>query len=107
MKKILLTLSIAAAATSMLMSCGGKKSTGTEDTTTSGMTSIVCDQSFQNILNQEIEVFEFTYPNASIIPFYQDESAAIDSLMQMKTRLIVTAHELTQEQKGLQSSLTR
>ena len=107
MKKILLTLSIAAAATSMLMSCGGKKSTGTEDTTTSGMTSIVCDQSFQNILNQEIEVFEFTYPNASIIPYYQDESAAVDSLLQMKTRLIVTAHELTQEQKDYLKSKNR
>ncbi|MGM9803204.1 MAG: PstS family phosphate ABC transporter substrate-binding protein [Muribaculaceae bacterium] len=107
MRKITMSLAMASLTLAMLMSCGKSKSTGVEDTTTSGMTTIVCDQSFQNILNQEIEVFEFQYPNASVIPFYEDESAAIDSLMQMKTRLIITAHELSQEQKDYLKSKNR
>lgn len=107
MKKALFTFAIVSVVASALVSCGKSKKTGVEDTTTSGMATIVCDQSFQNILNQEIEVFEYTYPNASIIPFYQDENAAIDSLLQMKTRLIVTAHELTQEQKDYLKSKNR
>ncbi len=98
MRKLIFSILISSVVATVLVSCG-KATKGVEDTTTSGVASIVCDQSFQNILNQEIEVFEFTYPNASIIPYYQDEKACIDSLLEMKTRLIVTAHELTQDQK--------
>lgn len=107
MRKTLFTMAAAMLAATVMVSCGKSKTTGVEDTTTSGMASIVCDQSFQNILNQEIEVFEFTYTKASIIPFYQDEQSAIDSLLQMKTRLIVTAHELTQNQKDYLKSKNR
>ena len=107
MRKTLFTIGLSIVVMCITVSCGKSKSTGVEDTTTSGMATIVCDQSFQNILNQEIEVFEFTYPKASIIPFYQDENAAIDSLMQMKTRLIITAHELTDEQKEFLKSKNR
>ena len=29
-----------------------------------------CDDGFKNILEEEIEVFEYSYPESSIIPFY-------------------------------------
>lgn len=90
----------------MLTCCTGGKS-GPTDTTTSGVASILCDQTFQNILNQEIEVFEYTYPEASIVPTYLDENAAIDSLLNDRTRLIITGHELSQEQKDYMKSKER
>ncbi len=49
-------------------------------------------------MGQEIDVFEYTYPNANIIPYYTDEKSALDSLLQNKTKLIITAHKLTKEQ---------
>ena len=101
MRKLLITAIAGAAVAVAMVSCGKSKTGGVEDTTTSGVTSIVCDQSFQNILNQEIEVFEYTYPKASIVPYYTDEQSCIDSLMNLSTRLIVTAHELTQDQKDM------
>lgn len=101
MRKLLITAIAGAAVAVAMVSCGKSKTGGVEDTTTSGVTSIVCDQSFQNILNQDIEVFEYTYPKASIVPYYTDEQSCIDSLMNLSTRLIVTAHELTQDQKDM------
>lgn len=84
----------------LLLTIAGCDTKKPESTATSGLITVVCDESFQNILSQEIDVFEYTYPNANIIPYYTDENSAIDSLMQLKTRFIVTAHDLTEAQKN-------
>lgn len=85
-------------------SCSRHKPT---DSTTSGMTSIMCDESFANIMEQEVDVFEFTYPKASVIPFYVPEDAAIDSLVEGKTNFIVTSHELSKETTEYLNSINR
>ena len=64
----------------------------------SGSATIFCDDGFKNILDEEIEVFEYTYPDASIIPFYVSEGEAIDSLMADATQAIISTKELTKEQ---------
>ncbi len=100
MKKCILISSLA---TLMLVlglattSCDRHKPT---DSSTSGLTTVFCDESFKNIINQEVDVFEFTYPNASIMTTFTDERSAIDSLMNRKAGLIVTARELTDKQKA-------
>lgn len=58
-------------------------------------------------MSQEVDVFEFTYPNASIMAYYTDEHSAIDSLITKKSSLIVTARELTQKQKDYLKSQNR
>ncbi len=68
------------------------------NTSTSGLTTIMCDNSFENIIQQEINVFEYVYPEASVIPYYVSETAAVDSLLKMKTRLAVISRELTKEE---------
>ena len=42
----------------------------TKNTSTSGIATVICDESFENILNQEVEIFEYTYPNANIMAYY-------------------------------------
>lgn len=75
-----------------LTSCDKK----TTNTSTSGLGTIVCDASFENIMNQEIDVFEYnTHGNASIIPYYTTEKACFDSLLDLRTKSIVVARELT------------
>ena len=64
----------------------------------SGSATIYCDDGFKNILEEEIEVFEFTYPQASIIPFFVSEGEAIDTFMNDGTQAIITTRELTKEQ---------
>ncbi len=63
-----------------------------------GSASIFCDDGFKTILDEEIEVFEYTYPESSIIPFYMSEQACIDSLLADRTQSIIVTKELTQEQ---------
>lgn len=64
-----------------------------------GSATVYCDEGFRNVLDEEIEVFEYTYPNASIIPFYVAENQAIDSLMSGATHGIITTRELDKEQQ--------
>ena len=64
----------------------------------SGSATIYCDDGFKNILQEEIEVFEYTYPQSSIIPFYVSEGAAIDTFMNDGTQAIISSKELTKEQ---------
>lgn len=63
-----------------------------------GSATIFCDDGFKNILDEEIEVFEYSYPEASIIPFFVSEAEAVDTLLADKTQAIIITHELTPEQ---------
>ncbi len=63
-----------------------------------GSGTMYCDDGFRQILQEEIEVFEYQYPESAIIPYYVDEQTAMDSLLENKTHLIVTTHELTEDQ---------
>lgn len=64
-----------------------------------GSGTIYCDDGFKTILNEEIEVFEYSYPESSIIPFYVSEQEAIDTLMANATNAIIVTRLLTKEQK--------
>ena len=63
-----------------------------------GSATIFCDDGFRNILDEEIEVFEYSYPQSSIIPFYVSEGEAIDTLMADGTQAIITTRELNKDQ---------
>lgn len=64
-----------------------------------GSATLFCDDGFRNVLEEEIEVFEFSYPGSSIIPIYVSEQDAIDTLLNDGTQAIIVTRELTQEQK--------
>lgn len=64
-----------------------------------GTATVFCDDGFKNALDEEIEVFEFSYPGSSIIPFYVSEQEAIDTLLADGTQSIIVTRELTKEQR--------
>ncbi len=73
-----------------------------------GSATIFCDDGFRNILDEEIQVFEFSYPDASIIPFYVSEQEAIDTFLADKTQSIIITRELTQDEvKYMKSKFKR
>ena len=74
-----------------LTSCDKKSST----TSTSGTMTMVCDESFQNVLEQEIDVYEYVYPESHILCRYLPQSEALDSLLQFKTSTAVISRQLT------------
>lgn len=63
-----------------------------------GASTVYCDEGFKNILDEEIEVFEYSYPTASIIPYYVSETEALNALLEDKTQGAITTKELTKEQ---------
>jgi len=73
-----------------------------------GSATVFCDDGFRNILEEEIEVFEYSYPEASIIPFYVSEQDAIDTLLANRTQAIIVTRELSKEQiKYMKSKFKR
>lgn len=89
-------MAVAALVALSVISCD-KKATSTS---TAGMAKVACDQSFKNILQQEIEVFEYIYPEASIMPYYVDEQAAVDSLLNIgDVKTIVITRELSEKER--------
>jgi len=78
----------------------GKREAPKGNSSTSGTCVVACDASFENVMQQEIEVFEYIYPNASILSRYMDEKSCVDSLLFGSARVAVIGHELSKEQIG-------
>lgn len=68
---------------------------------TTGTTTIVCDNTFQNIMQQEVDVFEYQYPEAHILARYATQTEALDSLMSLNTKTIIISRDLTDREKQI------
>lgn len=84
------------AAALCVASCNYEKKT---NSSTSGTATFVCDNSFENIFEQEVDVFEYQYPDAHLLVRYGTQSEAFDSLFSLNTRTIVAARDITAQEK--------
>ncbi len=82
----------------LLAACQCKPKDGRTDTYTSGVIAIAADESFQPIVQEEIDVFEGLYPLAGIVPRYVTEVEAVNLLLKDSLRLAITSRRLTQEE---------
>ena len=82
----------------MLAACNRKPKDGLTDTYTSGVIEIAADESFQPIEQEEIDVFEGTFPLAGIVPLYTTEVDAVNLLLKDSVRLAITTRTLTAEE---------
>lgn len=69
------------------------------NSSTTGTMTMVCDNTFENIMRQEVDVFEYQYPDAHVLTLYAPQSVALDSLLSLNTRTIVIPRDLTKEEK--------
>lgn len=69
------------------------------NSSTNGTMTMVCDDTFRNIIEQEIDVFEYQYPEAHILARYATQGEALDSLMSLNTRTVVISRDLTQKER--------
>ena len=81
-----------------LSACSSKPKDGLTDTYTSGVIAITADESFQPIVQEEIDVFEGLFPLAGIVPRYTTEVDAINQLLKDSVRLAITTRTLTPEE---------
>lgn len=82
----------------ILASCKHKPKDGRTDTYTSGVIEIAADESFQPIVQEEVDVFEGIFPLAGIVPRYTTEVDAINLLLKDSVRLAITTRTLTAEE---------
>lgn len=89
-----------AAATMMLLTLPGcLKYEKKANSHTSGTTTLVCDNTFENIMKQEVDVFEYQYPEAHILARYATQAEALDSLLSLNTKTIVISRDLTDAER--------
>lgn len=91
-----------------LTGCGTKKKQiEINDTLTSGIINISVDESFKPVIDEQIKVFESSYPNAKIIAHYKPEADCLrDILRDSATRMVIVTRGLTRkEEKYFKDSL--
>lgn len=91
MKKYLYTLATLISIL-ILTSCGKSKTTEKYD---EGKAVMYCDEGFASFMEEEIDVFEYTYDKAFVLSRYMSETEAINAMMKDSCQLIVTSKQLT------------
>lgn len=84
----------------VLAACRTKPKDKYTDTPTSGVVPVGVDESFEPVVEQEIEVFEGIYTLAGIVPEYQSEVEVINLLLKDSVRLAITTRKLTEEERA-------
>lgn len=78
-----------------LLSCESKNKDGKTDTLTTGVIKIAVDESFQPIIQEQLDVFEMQFPKAGIVPIYTNEVEAINSFLKDSVRVCIVTRPLS------------
>lgn len=91
----------------VFVSCKPKKNNYLYDTTYTGTINISVDESFKPVIEEQIKMYEESYPGANIIAHYKPEADCIrDLLKDTATRTIIITRAISpQEEKFLRDSL--
>src|SRR2546428_10297547 len=68
------------------------------DTPTSGSINISVDETFEPLVQAELDVFQATYPNAKIKTQFKPENDAVNDLLKDSVQLIVVPRELSKQE---------
>lgn len=92
----------------MLPGCeSGKKENTIYDTPLKGTINISVDESFEPVINEQIKVYESSYPGTKIIASYKSEADCFRDLQKDSTRMIIVAKGLSpEEEKFFESKLS-
>lgn len=93
-------LVFAALITGMLASCDDGKPKHT-DTLASGSIDISVDETYQPVIEEQLRVFDSSYPEAKIAAHYKPENECFKDFFDSKARLILVTRPLTQAEKDL------
>ncbi|MHC1706952.1 MAG: PstS family phosphate ABC transporter substrate-binding protein [Bacteroidales bacterium] len=84
----------------VVTACSGNKN-NIEETPTRGNIKIAADESFQLLINSEVETFHSIYTYALIRASYKPESDVIADLLNDSVRIIVVTRDLTQSERDI------
>ena len=69
-----------------------------DDTLTSGTIHISVDESFQPIMDSQLQVFLSQHPNAKIIAHYKPEAECMKDLLNDSIRMVITTRGLSEKE---------
>lgn len=82
--------------------CGEEKSKDQPtDTLTTGTIDISVDETYRHVIQQQLEVFDSSYPHANINVQYKSESECIKDFMDGKVRMILVTRNLEADEKAV------
>ena len=88
-------------------SCNGPHERTDTDTPKKGVIHISVDESFEPVIDSQIQVYEALYPGAKIIAEYKPEAECFRDLIKDSTRMIIVTRGLTgQEEKFYRDSFS-
>jgi len=81
-----------------LVSCTGGKTPAVKETATRGNIKILVDESFQPLIDTEVNTFTSLYRNAKVKPEYKPEYDVVNDFMNDSVKVMVTSRKLTDSQ---------
>ncbi|MFP5041371.1 PstS family phosphate ABC transporter substrate-binding protein [Parasediminibacterium sp. JCM 36343] len=81
-----------------LASCNNAPVKTQPDTPQQGTINISVDESFKPVIDEQIKVYESTFPNAHIIANYKPEAECLKDLQNDSTRMVIVARGLTENE---------
>lgn len=94
-----LLFSVAIVTLLVFCACNRQKSKNARtDTYASGTMTLMCDESFSPIINEELKVFHATYRDAKVTPVYTNELDAFNALMKQDVHLIIAARNFNEKE---------
>ncbi len=83
----------------MVISCGDASDKSTEvQSETKGTINISVDETFKPVIEEQIKVFESSWPEAQIVASYKSEADCFRDLQNDSTRMIIVTRGLTKEE---------
>ena len=82
-----------------MASCNSKKIKSQTDTPQQGTIYISVDESFKLVIDEQIKVYESSYPDAHIVASYKPEADCFKDLQQDSTRMIIVSRGLNVKEK--------
>jgi phosphate transport system substrate-binding protein len=80
--------------------CSDAKSPGFTDTAKTGQINISVDESFKPVIDEQVKVFESSYPGAKIITHYKPEAACLKDLFKdTSNRMAILTRGLSSEEE--------
>ena len=82
----------------------GAQQSASKETQTSGTIDIAVDESYKPVIEQEIKVFDSSYPQAKVKASYLPESECLSRLFNGQARMILIPRELSEKEKKASES---
>jgi len=89
---------LVAAAVLSFAACGDEKKDGPTDTLGKGKVDISVDETYRPVIEQQLKVFDSSYPEAKVTAHYKAEAECFKDLFAGKARIILVTRQLSKEE---------